>query len=68
MSDQDPWAFEKPLGSEPDRTVDAKLAAVVPLPAASMEWYRAIRRMTSGGRDIATAVKIANQMYPIHTC
>lgn len=63
--EQDPWASERPLGSSPDRTIDAKLAAVVPLPVDSMEWLGTIQTYIAGGHSIRAAVMAANIAYPL---
>ncbi len=60
----DPWVFERPLGSEPDRPVDARLAALVPLPPGSVEWLRTVRRIAEE-HDLDIAVKVANIRYPL---
>lgn len=63
--ERDPWAFERPIGSDPDRPVDARLAAVVPLPADSMEWLGTIQSYTADGYSLLMAVRAANIAYPV---
>src|SRR5580658_4223556 len=63
----DPWASERPLDPRiPDHVeTDLKLIAVVPLPAASMEWLGTVRSYLSDGHSMRAAVMAANIAYPL---
>jgi len=61
----DPWAFERRLGSNPECAIDAKLAAVVPMTAASMQWLGTVQTYLADGYTIRASVIAANIRYPL---